>query len=547
MSQVNKNIIIDKKYEGKTFYEISKEFVNDEGLEPLLVNVNGTDKELNHIAKSGDEVHFIYYSTDVGNFAYKKTGIFVMLCAFYRALNVSAELKYMFGDTYFFQIPSIKITDEIYEKVQKEFDRIVEEDIVIKKHVLPRKTAMQIIEKREMKDVDLLFKYIYKPEIKFREIDGFFKYIYGEILYSTGQLKNYIVKKFENSILLIFPSFNDFSYINEFDIPKNLVGEINEYIDWENKTKINTIGKYNSFIANNDYKSLIIMSESLHDKNLGIIADDIVSHKNKLVCISGPSCSGKTSFSHRLSYHLLALGIDSFPLAADNFFVDRGETPRTKDGELDFECLEAIDIKLLNDVLNKLLNGEEVIIPKFDFINGKKIFDEKNKVKLKDNQIVILEGIHCLNPKLIPSLKEEDKYTIFVAPLNKYAMDNANPISSNDIRLLRRISRDSKTRGYSAKETILRWDKVIEGDNNNIYPCIKYVKSIFNTSTLYELNVMKVSIMPQLYCINDDEEVGYTARRLIKILNYVLPESAENIPNYAIAREFIGGSVLDVG
>lgn len=547
MLQINKKIIIDKKYDKKAFYEISKEFINDDGLEPLLVNINGSDKELYHIAKEGDEVKFIYYNEDIGNVAYKKTAIFVMLCAFHHIFNSAAQLKYTFNNGYFFQIPNYKITDESFEKIKNEFDDIVKKDIVIEKLVYPRKIAMQIIKERDMKDVELLFKYIYKPDIKFREIDGFIKYINGDILYSTGQLKNYEIKRFQDSILLILPSVKDFSYIEELEAPENMIEVVNDYIEWENKTKISTIGKFNSYVANNDYKSLVIMSESLHDKNLGKIADDIALHKNKLVCVSGPSCSGKTSFSYRLSYHLKGLGIESYPIAADNFFVNRGENPKTKDGKDDFECLEAIDIKLLNEVLINLLKGEEVIIPRFDFLLGKKVFEVNNKIKLKDNQLIILEGIHCLNPKLLPLLKDEDKYTIFIAPLNKYAMDNANPISTNDLRLLRRISRDSRTRGYSAKDTILRWPQVIEGDNKYIYPCIKYAKSIFNSSIIYEFNVMKTSVMPQLYDITDDEEVGNVARRLIKILNFVLPGNPESIPSYAIIREFIGNSILDVG
>lgn len=546
-TSLKNRIIIDKKNEGKVFFEICKNYFNDKGLEPLLVNVNGSIKELTNVAKIGDEIEFIYYSDDVGYTAYSKTAIFIMLYAFKRVFGVSGELKYTFKNGYFFQMPNYEINDEICEKIKVEFDKIVEENILINKHSFPRKIAMKMLKDRNMEDVELLFKYTYKPEIRVREISGFIKYINGDILYSTGKLSNYIIKRIENSIAILLPDVNDFSYIHEFEIPQNFRDAVNEYIEWENKTKINTIGKCNSYIANNCYDSLIIMSESLQDKNIGKIADDIILSNNKLVCVSGPSCSGKTSFSHRLSYHLLALGVEALPLAADNFFIDRKYMPKGSDGEYDLECLEAIDIKLLNETLNKLLNGEEVIIPRYDFTLGEKVIDEKNRVKLKDNQIIVLEGIHCLNPKLLPQIKEEDKYGIFVAPLNKYAMDNANPISSDDLRLLRRITRDSRTRGYGAKDTILIWHKVIDGDNKNIYPCIKYAKVIFNSSTIYEFNVMKTKVLPLLYDIADDEEVGVTARRLLKLLNFVLPGNSENIPNYAIVREFIGKSILDVG
>ena len=423
--------------------------------------------------------------------------------------------------------------------------KIVEDKIFIKKISYQKNDAMKIFTEYKMEDARLLFRYNYRPVINLRKIDDYVKYINGSLLYDTSYVKYFEIRKFHNGLLLELPNNDDVMNV-QYDIPGEKLFNIhNVSVNWAKKLRINTVGKLNESIADGKFNDLVIMMESFQDKQIGDIAEAILKSNKKLVFIAGPSSSGKTSFANRLMYHLRAVELNPVIISCDNFFVNRVDSPKKPNGEYDFEAIENVDIELLNKTLNELLQGNEADIPKFDFFLGEKKFGV-NKLKIKKNDIVIFEGIHCLNPVLTPNVDSNNIFKIYIAALTEVAIDNANRISTSDLRLIRRIVRDNRARGHDPKKTIKMWKSVREGEEKYIFPFQEEADILFNSALIYEFSVLKIKVLPLLYRISEDPEVGETAKRLIKILNYFLGVDTDVIPRHSVIREFIGDSILDV-
>ena len=541
----DKDISLD---DNTSYYEISKKYGIRDNKRAYLVKVNGVIKELRRFAKDGENIEFLYYDNEVVRDAYTRTATFILLKAINDVLgsNFNAGLKFRIYNTYYFEIENKIVSDDEVIKIKERFDEIVKEAIVIKKQDYTKKEAFKIFEEEKMEDMKLLFTYNYRPKINIRYIDSYARYINGELFYDTSYIQYYRIYKYRDGINLVTSVTH-----NDEDVAVTELGEknfnvLNESVNWAKTLDIHTVGKLNRQIANNNFNHLVIMMESYQDKQIGDIAEAVKNSKKKLVFIAGPSSSGKTTFSHRLMYHLMALEIMPHPISTDNFFRNREDTPKDENGEHDYEALGAMDIDLLNDSLKRLLNGEEVDMPVFNFATGKREYKGK-KLKINENEVIIMEGIHCLNPDLVPNIDQNDIFKIFISALTEVRIDNANRIATSDLRLIRRIVRDSRTRGTSAKETIKRWPSVRRGEGRSIFPYQENADIYFNSALIYEFSVLKNKALACLYELSEDDEVGIVARRLIKVLNYFLGADTDAIPRHSIIREFIGLSILEVG
>lgn len=537
-----KDIEIDER---KSYYELSKSFGRD-GKTPYLVKINRDVKELRRRAKDGEDIEFLYYDSNIVKLAYARTAILVMLKAIHDVYeDADAALKFKIQNSYYFEIKGMKMDDQIANSIIESYDKVVKSETIINKLEYSKSDASKILEENQMYDVKLLFKYIYKPTIKLRYIGNYVRYINGELLYHTGMIKYYKIKRYKDGLILYVPTSDD-----ERQVKENLIGDkefdtLNASTNWARKLKINTVGVLNSHIADDTFDDLVIMTESYQDKQIGNIAEEFIKSNKKMIFIAGPSSSGKTSFSNRLAFHLRAMDLKPHLVSCDNFFKERVDNPKDENGEYDFETIEAVDTGLLNDTLQKLLQGEEAEIPRYNFEAGVKEF-KGNKIKLDENSVLILEGIHCLNPALVPNINQKDIFKIYVSALTEVSIDNANRISTSDLRLIRRLIRDIHLRKINPKDTLLRWNSVRRGEEKSIFPYQERADIFFNSALIYEFSVIKDKAIAKLFTIADDEEVGMTARRLIKILNFFLGVDSTAIPAHSILREFLGNSILEV-
>ena len=537
-----KDIEIDERI---SYYELSKSF-GSEGKTPFLVKINRDVKELRRRAKDGEDLEFLYYDSNIVKLAYARTAILIMLKAIHDVYpDADAALKFKVQNSYYFEINGMKIDEQIAKLIIDAYDKVVKSETIIKKLEYSKSDASKILEENQMDDVKQLFKYIYKPTIKLRYIGDYVRYINGELLYHTGMVKYYKIKKYRDGLMLFVPTGDDESQVKENIIGDKEFDTLNASTNWARKLKINTVGVLNSHIADDTFDDLVIMTESYQDKQIGNIAEEFIKSKKKLIFVAGPSSSGKTSFSNRLAFHLRAMDLKPHLISCDNFFKERVDNPKDENGEYDFEIIEAVDTTLLNSTLQKLLNGEETEIPRFNFEHGVKEF-KGNKIKLDENGVLMLEGIHCLNPALVPNIDQNEIFKVYVSALTEVSIDNANRISTSDLRLIRRLIRDIHLRKINPKDTLLRWNSVRKGEEKSIFPYQERADIFFNSALIYEFSVIKDKAIAKLFTIADDKEIGMTARRLIKILNFFLGVDSIAIPAHSILREFLGNSILEV-
>ena len=378
------------------------------------------------------------------------------------------------------------------------------------------------------------------------ELDGYFDYFYGYMLPHTGYVKWFDVVAYESGFMLLLPTKKQPTVVAPFKERRKLFETLCESDEWGRRIGIETVGDLNDQICNGSLSELILVQEAQQERRIAEIARDIVERGNvKFVMIAGPSSSGKTSFSHRLSIQLRTLGKVPHPIALDDYFVDREFTPRDEKGDYNFECLEAIDVKKFNEDMVRLLSGERVEIPTFNFKIGKREYLGNYK-QLGPDDILVIEGIHGLNDKMSYALPGESKYKIYISALTTINVDFHNRIPTTDGRLLRRMVRDARTRGSDARRTIGMWASVRRGEEENIFPFQEEADAMFNSALIYELAMLKQYAEPLLFQIPKDAPEYYEAKRLLKFLDYFLNVPSESLPNNSICREFVGGSCFRV-
>ncbi len=539
----------------------------------ILGIVNGRLRELNKKIKSDCELSFVTTADRDGRRTYRRSVVLLLQRAIYDVYGSMTQLHVMhsLGEGYYCQLEkAVECADSQQEKynedtdlqgsrenseksvTEHDIDRIVcsmysfvEKDLPITKHSAKTQYAEQLFKEKGLHDKERLLHYRRSSRVNLYELDGVVDYFYGFMAPSTGMLKYFDIVPYENGFVLLFPGANSRS-VEPLVTSNKLFHTLDDSREWSKMLGIGTIGSLNDAIAAGRGQEIMLLQEALMEQKIGNLAAQIASDdKKKFVMIAGPSSSGKTSFANRLSIQLIAKGRKPHPLSLDDYYVDRELCPKHPDGSFDFECLESIDIKLFNEDMNRLLKGEAVDMPSFNFKTGKREYRGR-KLVLGPDDILVIEGIHGLNDRLSQLIPPEHKFKIYISALTQLNIDEHNPLSTTDERLIRRIVRDARTRGTNAMETIAMWPSVRKGERENIFPFQEQADVMFNSALVYELAVLKVYAEPLLFGIERDCPEYLEAKRLLKLLDYFLPMPADGIPNNSLLREFVGGSCFNV-
>lgn len=536
---------------GTTFAEIVAEYQKDYQEQIVLVVRNGKIRELFKKLDRDCTLEFLTLSDDAGHKTYNRTATIIMMKAITEVVGAEKiekiKMEFSIGNGYYCSKKGdFTVTKELVEQVKAKMQEYIERDIPIMKKSMPLDEANALFEKQKMMDKKSLFKYRGSSSVNVYNLDGYYDYYYGYMLPSTGYVKYFDVQMYMDGFLLILPGKHNPTMLEPFVSRPKLFETMTIASDWGIKLGIDTVGDLNNQIRDGKFNELMLVQEALQERRISEIASDIVSRGGiKFVMIAGPSSSGKTTFSHRLSVQLRTHGLTPHPIAVDDYFVDREKTPRQPNGDYDFECLEAIDIEKFNHDMCELLEGKRVELPQFNFVTGKREYKGNFKQLGKDD-ILVIEGIHGLNDKMSYSLPAESKYKIYISALTTLNIDEHNRIPTTDGRLLRRMVRDARTRGASAKRTIQMWPSVRRGEEENIFPFQESADAMFNSALIYEISVLKQFAEPLLYSIEPGEPEYFEAVRLLKFLSYFLGVSTEDLPKNSIVREFVGGSCFKV-
>ena len=512
----------------------------------ILGIVNGRLRELNKKIKSDCELSFVTTADRDGRRTYRRSVVLLLQRAIYDVYGSMTQLHVMhsLGEGYYCQLEK-SVTEHDIDRIVCSMYSFVEKDLPITKHSAKTQYAEQLFKGKGQHDKERLLHYRRSSRVNLYELDGVVDYFYGFMAPSTGMLKYFDIVPYESGFVLLFPGAYSRS-VEPLVTSNKLFHTLDDSREWSKMLGIGTIGSLNDAIAAGRGQEIMLLQEALMEQKIGNLAAQIASDdKKKFVMIAGPSSSGKTSFANRLSIQLIAKGRKPHPLSLDDYYVDREFCPKNPDGSFDFECLESIDIKLFNEDMNRLLKGEAVDMPSFNFKTGKREYRGR-KLTLGADDILVIEGIHGLNDRLSQLIPPEHKFKIYISALTQLNIDEHNPLSTTDERLIRRIVRDARTRGTNAMETIAMWPSVRKGERENIFPFQEQADVMFNSALVYELAVLKVYAEPLLFGIERDCPEYLEAKRLLKLLDYFLPMPADGIPNNSLLREFVGGSCFNV-
>lgn len=526
-----------------TVFELFKDKIKEKGI--IACRFNNEVKSLDFKIEENGKIELIDISNKDGMRVYRRGLIYILSKAFEELYpNAKTEINFQLSNSMLCEVIDAEVNDEMIAKINKKFKEIVEKDIPIIKKVMTKKEAKEFYYKEKNEKGRLQIEDGYKDTVSLYYCEDYYNYFYGILPISTGFAKIYEIIKYHNGILIRYPNKKDITKLPVFEENKKLLETLDEYEDLHETLHVQTLYKLNRIIKRKKIKEYILLDEALHEKKMAKIADDIVNRKKvKVVLIAGPSSSGKTTFAHRLGIQLRLNGLKPVTISVDNYFVERENNPKDEFGNYDFECIEAIDTKLFNEHILKLLNGEEIDVPTFDFEVGTKRYNGE-KMRLKDDQILVIEGIHCLNDKLTSLIPKDQKYKIYISCLTVLNLDFNNRISTTDSRLIRRIVRDHQFRGYSALHTLKMWDSVNRGEEKNIFPYQEEADSMFNSSLIYEIAVLKDYAVPLLKEINNTMPEYSEAKKLLSLLEYFESVPSEYVPTNSLLREFIGGSIF---
>lgn len=535
----DKTMEIDKPI---TIKELLKDEIEKNKYRVVAAKFNNEYKNLQFQIEEDGIIELIDLSQKEGMKVYVRTLTFIAGKAFEKICpGEKMTVNYQLANSMFYDADRVEIDDEFIQKMNKEMKSIVEKNLPIKQVVMNREEAKEFYERTDSSKGRLQFDLEENQEIFMYYCEDYYNYCYGTLADQTGYVNIFRVEKYNDGFLIRYPSLKTPNKLSIGRDTKKLAWALEEYEDLHRILNVNTVYKLNTAIKEDRIKDVILLAEALHEKKIADMADEIAKNRKiKMILIAGPSSSGKTTFAQRLGIQLRLNAIKPVTISVDNYFVERKDTPRDENGNYDFECLEAIDLDLFNTHLTKLLHGEEIQMPEFDFLEGTKRYNGKS-LKLEEDEVLVIEGIHCLNDKLTKTIPQEQKYKIYISALTVLNMDRFNRISTTDNRLLRRIVRDYQFRGYSAKHTLKAWDSVNKGEEKNIFPFQEEANCIFNTSLIYEIGALKPIVMPLLQEITKEEPEHAEAERLINLVRYFEPIPAEYVPNNSLLKEFLGG------
>ena len=542
----------EKLYEEGIKYEIiAQEYQDRYDSRIALVLVNGKIRELMKRVDRDCELDFITYRDAIGHKTYVRSAIMLMMKAIKDVAGMEAavnvKVEFTIGPGYYCSFKNgLKLDEKTIARIKERMAQLVDMDIMVTKKSYPADEAIALFESLGMKDKVSLFTYRRSSSINVYCLGDYYDYYYGYMMPSTGYVKYYDLFPYEEGLILLLPEQETPEQLGTFVPRKKLFQTLMQTCEWGKEMGIDTVGELNNQICQGNIEDLILVQEALQERRIGEIARDIARRGGvKFVMIAGPSSSGKTTFSHRLSIQLRTYGLKPHPIALDNYYVNHDKTPIDEDGNPDYECLEALDVEQFNKDMSELLAGKSVQLPTFNFKTGKREYTGKITT-LEEEDVLVIEGIHGLNEKMSYSLPAESKYKIYISALTTLNVDEHNRIPTTDNRLLRRMVRDAKTRGSSASKTIAMWPSVRRGEEKYIFPFQEEADAMFNSAMIYELAVIKQYAEPLLFGIKKGEPEYHEAKRLLKFLEYFLGVSSEALPNNSLCREFVGGSCFDV-
>ncbi|NFT92988.1 nucleoside kinase [Clostridium botulinum] len=526
-----------------TFYDIlSKNIVEVKNI--ALCKLNGKYHELRNIISESGEIETINFNTEMGLNIYTRTLQFIFIKAtldLFPNSKIKIEhsiSKGLFGEV----IKEEPLNEKDIKLIKEKMKEIIIKNVLINSIRISKDEAISIFDQYGMEDKVLLLENSNLNEVKLYELEGRYDYFYGQMAYSTGIIKAFDLIYYESGFILRSPEKENLNELPQYKEERKLRNIFLETEKWLSILDIGEVGTLNEKLSSNEAQSLILTSEALHEKKIANIADQIVNKKDvKIVLIAGPSSSGKTTFANRLAIQLKVNGLIPQSLSLDDYFVERVNTPRDENGEYDYESIYALDLELINKSLTALMNGEVVDIPTYNFFTGKREWNG-NKIKLHENGVLILEGIHGLNPILTSDVDQNKIFKVYISALTQLNLDNHNRIPTTDVRKVRRIVRDSLSRGHDAEATLKMWPSVKKGEKNNIFVYQHQADVMFNSTLVYELGLLKLHALKELNKVKEDSPVYAEAARLKSILNFFKEVDPCYVPMNSILREFIGGS-----
>ena len=536
--------------EGTTLSDLAKQVQLPQEPIILLAYMDGKLRELFTPMTKDCHVRFVTLKEQAGYMAYKRTATLMFLKACEDLLGTGATTKialdYSIGNSIFCDFLEDRVIDEAFARsIQKRMEELAKANLPITKRSLDTDQAAKYFDRIGFKGKKELFQFRRESKMNIYSLDGYDNYFYGYMAPSTGYISAFLVSAYQHGVVLQIPKRKQTEEIVPFTPQPKLFHVMQRSREWTKTMGVDTVGALNDEITHGNINHLILLQEGLQEKLLADIADEIVSKNKRIILIAGPSSSGKTTFSHRLSIQLQIAGLTPHPVSMDDYFLDRELYPRDENGNYNFETIASLDVDLLTKHINQLLDGEEIDVPSYNFITGKREY-HGHKLKIGEKDVLVMEGIHGLNGTLTNEIPEDAKYRIYVSALNQINLDEHNRIPSSDGRLLRRIVRDAMTRGNDARETISRWDSVRKGEEDNIFPYQEEADVMFNSAQIYEIAVLKQYAEPLLFAVPRDCPEYQEAKRLLKFLEYFLNIPSEAIPKTSLLREFIGGSCFEV-
>ena len=549
-----KVIISGKEYEykrGTTYAEIAKDVQNQYDAKIILADVDGKFQELNKYITQDSEIKFVTMAEKPGYKVLRRTMMMVLFKAIadlYGDNNIDrVKAEFTLGKGIFCTLEgSVSVDEKFVSEVKAKMQEIIDADKPIVKTSYKLADAIKIFSDAGMADKVKLFKYRRTSTVNIYSIDDYKDYYHGDMAPSTSYSVPFDIYLYDEGFVLQFAAMSNLTEVAERSQQPKVFRAMRDTDRLGRKLSVETVGALNDAICSGGFEQLRLVTEALQEGKISDIAADIAKRDGvKFVMIAGPSSSGKTSFSYRLSTQLMAHGLTPHPIGLDNYYVNRENCPKDENGNYDFECLESLDVEGFNQDMTKLLNGETVDIPVFNFKTGLREY-HGNYMTLKDNDILVIEGIHGLNEKMSYTLPSESKYKVYISALTCLNVDEHNRIPTTDVRLLRRMVRDHRTRGTGASGTLAMWESVRKGEEKYIFPHQESADAVFNSALIYELAVLKQFAEPLLFGIEKDDPSYHEAKRLLKFLDYFLGVTSEDLPNNSILREFVGGSVFNV-
>lgn len=550
MKYFNVNIVNIKKDvrvdSNTSLLQLSKLYKDAAKYPILAAKVDNIERDLNFRINDDCNVEFMDITSKLGFRVYQRSAIFIMLASVRKILGRGAVVwvEHTINENYFCTIRGMEITKDLLNKIKAEMREMVKSDFPIEKLQVTVSEAEEIFTANNLFNCKKELKYIKATSVSLYKINDYYDYLYGTMVPSTKYIEIFDLVKHSDGFVLQFESSKNPGTLNTYLKYPKLTNIFKEYNKWSEILNVSAVCSLNDAISNGEIKELILIAEALQEKKIAQIADEIHKSGKKFVFIAGPSSSGKTTFSKRLCVQLKVIGIKPHMISLDDYYKPREEIPFEEDGTKNFENINTLEIEKLNNDLIALKKGEEVETPLYDFTTGESKAKGK-KIKLQEDDVLIIEGIHGLNDALTPRIQGEDKFKIYISALTQLNIDEHNRISTTDTRLIRRIVRDHFFRGFSASSTINMWHKVLKGEEENIFPFQENADVTFNSALIYEMCVLKVIAEPLLFNL-DKSESGYTeAKRLLNLLNSFLAINPQDIPTNSLIREFLGGSCFD--